>query len=219
MPVDTASGAIATFNTEIEAPLQSVIADIVATGGNGTPSNPIPINGYTEAIITANGTTHVISFGQTVYGGVLDVTRGILRVTLGLLSDMSSLNWAKTTSNHVFYAGLAGKKVGFSAEMVCEQYTVYEGYFAGMSNNQIASNSAYDFVYVRNDNCDTVEDIKTSLANCKLVYELATPVTYQLSPTQVRAIVGSNNVWSDTGNIEVKYKTTIQDYIDSHTGG
>ena len=55
MPVDTASGPIATFNTELAAHLVNVSCDIVATGGNGTPQNPIPINGYTEANITRCG--------------------------------------------------------------------------------------------------------------------------------------------------------------------
>ena len=70
---------ICTFETTLPEPLQSVLVNVEATGGNGTPDNPIPINGYTEANITANGNTYTIAFGQTVYGGVLDVTRGKLK--------------------------------------------------------------------------------------------------------------------------------------------
>ena len=55
MPVDTASGAIATFNTELDAPLVNVSCDVLATGGNGTPDNPISINGYSSANITRCG--------------------------------------------------------------------------------------------------------------------------------------------------------------------
>lgn len=55
MPVGTESGSIASFDTEIAAPLVNVSCDIVATGGNGTPDNPNPINGYTEANITRCG--------------------------------------------------------------------------------------------------------------------------------------------------------------------
>ena len=46
---------ICTFETTLPEPLQSVIVDIVATGGNGTPDNPNPINGYTKANITRCG--------------------------------------------------------------------------------------------------------------------------------------------------------------------
>ena len=55
MPVDTASGPIASFVTELDAPLVNVSCEVVATGGNGTPDSPIPINGYTEANITRCG--------------------------------------------------------------------------------------------------------------------------------------------------------------------
>ena len=56
MPVGTAGpSAIASFDTALAAPLQSVIVNVEATGGNGTPDNPIPINGYTEANITRCG--------------------------------------------------------------------------------------------------------------------------------------------------------------------
>ena len=46
---------ICTFETTLAEPLQSVIVDVEATGGNGTPDNPNPINGYTEANITRCG--------------------------------------------------------------------------------------------------------------------------------------------------------------------
>lgn len=55
LKVRTASGAIASFETNIADVLQSVKCEINATGGNGTPDNPIPINGYTEANITRCG--------------------------------------------------------------------------------------------------------------------------------------------------------------------
>lgn len=40
----------------------------------------------------------------------------------------------------------------------------------------------------------------------EVCYELATPQTYQLTPTQVKSLLGQNNVWADTGDIlEVDY--------------
>ena len=46
---------ICTFETTLPEPLQSVIVDIEATGGNGTPDNPNPINGYSAVNLTACG--------------------------------------------------------------------------------------------------------------------------------------------------------------------
>ena len=51
----TASGPIASFETDIKDDLIECLCDIVVTGGNGTPDNPNPINGYTKANITRCG--------------------------------------------------------------------------------------------------------------------------------------------------------------------
>lgn len=48
LAIDSASGDIASFDTAISAPLKSLSTTIVATGGGGTPSTPIPIVGYSE---------------------------------------------------------------------------------------------------------------------------------------------------------------------------
>ena len=55
LKVRTASGAIASFETNIADVLQSVKCEINATGGNGTPDNPNPIVGYSSANITMCG--------------------------------------------------------------------------------------------------------------------------------------------------------------------
>ena len=42
----------------------------------------------------------------------------------------------------------------------------------------------------------------------QVVYPLATPIEYQLTPQQVTTLIGTNNVWSDAnGNTEVSYWT------------
>lgn len=69
MPVDTASGPIASFNTALAADLVDVSCNVLATGGNGTPDNPIPINGYSSANITRCG---VNLFDKTA----TDITNG-----------------------------------------------------------------------------------------------------------------------------------------------
>ena len=38
-----------------------------------------------------------------------------------------------------------------------------------------------------------------------LVYELATPQTYQLEPNEIYTLDGVNNVYVDTGNVTVTY--------------
>lgn len=53
---------------------------------------------------------------------------------------------------------------------------------------------------------DTVEKFLETYGNAQLVYKLATPVTYQLTPTEIRSLLGTNNIWADCGAItELKY--------------
>ena len=51
----------------------------------------------------------------------------------------------------------------------------------------------------------TSAQFKTAMDGVYLAYELATPVEIDLTPVQIRAIVGENNVWADCGQSTVKY--------------
>ena len=61
----------------------------------------------------------------------------------------------------------------------------------------------------------TIESIKAKLSETPLqvVYKLATPQTYQLSPTEVTLLLGDNNVWADTGDSTVTYRADTKLYI------
>ena len=43
-------------------------------------------------------------------------------------------------------------------------------------------------------------------AGAEVVYPLATPITVQLPATTVRAVAGTNTIWSDSGDVEVSYR-------------
>ena len=40
----------------------------------------------------------------------------------------------------------------------------------------------------------------------QIVYPLATPVTYQLTPQEITTLLGDNCVWADTGDVAVEYR-------------
>ena len=43
----------------------------------------------------------------------------------------------------------------------------------------------------------------------QVVYELATPITYQLTPQEISTIIGTNTIYADTGDTSVYYPKTI----------
>jgi hypothetical protein len=55
---------------------------------------------------------------------------------------------------------------------------------------------------------------KTAVSGQKLVYPLATPVTYQLTPTEVTTLLGTINIWADCGDSTVEYRADTKLYID-----
>ena len=224
MPVGTESGPIASFDTELDVPLVNVSCNVVATGGNGTPDNPVAINGYTEANITANGNTYTISFGQTVYGGVLDVTSGKLTVThYGV--DLGTLSWLYNSGLQRFYAryddGIpSGTAYGLTALCDCYPVDTVNNY-NNLPDDTMSVGSNYISgtvcaIVVHDETYTNEATFKTAMSGHYVVGELVTPVEIDLTPVMIRAIVGVNNVYSDTnGDTTVQYKDSIQHYIDT----
>jgi hypothetical protein len=65
----------------------------------------------------------------------------------------------------------------------------------------------------------SASDFKTAMNGVQLVYELATPIEVQLTPTQISSLMGVNNIWADCGDIiSAEYKrdatTIINQLID-----
>ena len=101
-----------------------------------------------------NGHSVTIQLGQTVYGGELDVTSGVLTVT------------------HTSIASYNGESIN-------------EPWISSM---------------------DVYQSGATPTTGAQVVYPLTTPQTIQLTPTQVRSIVGQNNIFTDCGSItEAQY--------------
>ncbi len=55
-------------------------------------------------------------------------------------------------------------------------------------------------------------------AGAQVVYELAEPETFQLTPVQVRTLLGENNLWADCGAVAVEYRADLDLYIEKKIG-
>ena len=191
-------------------------------------SNICPISGWTEAKVyhsgedTDNPDVLSITFpteAGTVYGGTLDVTTGELVVDRAIV-DLGDLTWTYTTGDS--YAGspyfasgnVADKKAGAN-NMICSQYPV--GVNRGSIQDCVItpwnSTNALNLA-CRDDRFTDAAAFKTAMNGVQLVYELATPITYQLTPQEVATLLGHNNIWADTGDTAVKYTADTKLYID-----
>jgi hypothetical protein len=63
----------------------------------------------------------------------------------------------------------------------------------------------------------SLEAFKTEYASLQAVYKLATPQTYQLTPQEITSLLGTNNIWSDAGTVDVEYRADTKLYIEKLT--
>ena len=176
--------------------------------------------GVFEGVLTAsdfvayNGQTYTIQLGDTYYGGKLDVVSGVLTV-LGKGVDLGSLSWSVISAqNGVFGANVNGLKTysyGNTPDMLCSIYKVTPSSYNDpyiSANGIIWTYVGVSAIRIKDTAYSDATAFKTAVTGQKLVYELATPTTIQLTPTQVKSLLGSNNVWGDCGKSLVSYQKT-----------
>lgn len=178
-------------------------------------SNICPISGHDSVKVwvkptydpTANPTA-TIQLGQTVYGGTLDVTTGVLTVT-GQIFDMASVNWSRDPSRPgVFYCGISSKESGFSPILACSCYKLNNVGVTTDEDLYISGANSYGkgaFVRDTSKSAMTGTEFKNSLSGQTLVYKLATPITIQLTPTEIEMLLGDNVIWNDVGDMVLEY--------------
>lgn len=159
----------------------------------------------------------------TVYGGTLAVNpdrTGSLVVDRAMV-DLGTLSWtAHQSIAHAFNYWLDARK-GYSLfseinkKNICSSYTFYDSNDLAQKSSGISysQNSTNKTVFIKDDTCTTVAEITAALSGVKLVYELATPLTYQLTPAELTTLLGTNNIWADTGDVEVTYRADTKLYI------
>ena len=184
------------------------------------PSTDTDYHAYNTA-----STTYPVSWQDeagTVYGGNLDLTTGVLTVTYTRV-NLGDCSWIPSETNDPNIRRMKSTDivglVDLSArtDLLCSCYdvkTATETYTrnTGVSIDGSGNIMIYDPDY---NQPSSAPAFTTAMAGQYLIFKLATPVTYQLTPVQVQALLGVNNVYNDTnGDTEVKYKEGIQHYID-----
>ena len=72
----------------------------------------------------------------------------------------------------------------------------------------------------KSQNVVTVAEANAWAANnpITVIYPLTNPLTYQLTATEIKSLLGINNVWSDAGDMDVEYRADTKLYIDKKLG-
>lgn len=168
-------------------------------------------------------TTYPISWqteAGTVYGGWYDVTTGKLTVTHGIV-DMGSLSWTYSTLYKWFYTYVLDILSG-SLDILSTIYVVKP--VAEISGDLTVDDAITvngTSIVVRNLDYTDANTFKTAMSGVMLVYPLATPIEYTLTPTTIKTRGGTESIYSDTGDVSGEYRADIQAYIDglANNGG
>ena len=147
----------------------------------------------------------------TVYGGTLDVTTGLLTVTMAEV-DLGTLDWSlNVQSTSRYNATVSGIKyvAVWSAIGICENYPII---LRSPETNGVAG-IGWGQIFICDNRYSDAAAFKAAMSGVQLVYELATPQTYQLTPVEIEMLLGDNNVWADTGDSTVTYRADTKLYI------
>lgn len=186
--------------------------------------NICPISGHTEVgILGTNGKEdtdpdYVISnditihFGQTVYGATLDVGRGLLVVDkiARNINDAVFGTWRVHATYNTIYvtdASTIDKAIGLKNIFGSCYSTSDATSVANIQNGEVRGHASNNNIYIRDDNfVNDANSFVTNRGNQQLCYELATPITIEVTPHQIALLDGVNNISTDGTTITLSYR-------------
>lgn len=187
-------------------------------------TNICPISGHTQDVISVKDSTdttqatYTIPFGQTVYGGTLDVLTGELTID-SAMAILTGDNVQSISAGSIVDAD-GGKRININitgvkyvqgtATAIADRLAWNNSIYLGGTNSISVADDGR--LVIRFAGASTVEDAQTALnnTNIQVCYELATPTTISLTPQKVKALVGENHISASTGDVlECKYSMMI----------
>ena len=204
--------AVAVF-TAVAAPVRALVIDItpVQAAGTPTPENPLPISGWTGANIVVSptldaqdGTTYAVSWqteAGTVYGGTLEWLGGTqwkLKKTMVSLDMGDASIWTKTSVDH--FSTYKGDNIPSSAQIMCSCYR----YSSSSSHSPRIYQTGGSIRVADPTYADgTTAEFAAAMTGQIILASIINPVEYTLTipDSEIRTLLGQNNVWADTGNI------------------
>ena len=208
--------AIASFSDGAQdAPLKSLVFNIepVQSGsGDPSPTNIRPISGWTQVKVWVKPTydttltpTATIPLGRTVYGGTLDVLagEGESQLVSKTYSGAESENWRYSSGRFNILLGDAPDDSTSRMEVLCN---IGKYASTGSAVGTIFLYGKFLYYYAPS-NITTVADFKAWLAsnNLQVVYPLASPITFSVTPHTIKTLLGVNNIWADSGDTTLEY--------------
>ena len=189
-------------------------------------SNICPISGRTGLSVYVgptqdqqDATTYAVDWTSeagTVYGGTDEVVGGNLDSTYGMV-DLGTLTWGfSTTADNVkcYYSNDISTLIkpvashNDTPDMISSKYQAFawNSRISVINGISLLASGQLRIIDSNYQSESALSDFTASLSGVQLCYELATPLTYQLSAQEVQMLLGENYVWSSSGDtVSVTY--------------
>ena len=174
------------------------------------------VDSLTPQLELGSSATSYEPYTNTVYGGTLDFVSGVLTGKYAkkhlVANDFTSFYVAYKQAYSTTDL-LADKPAYYQSDAI----TYLSDTFKPIANINRATGTGNFATLIGNGynvafsaNVSSIEEFKALIPNgIDFVYQLATPLTYQLTPQQINTLVGQNNIWSDSGDVTVQVPSNI----------
>lgn len=162
--------------------------------------------------------TTYVEYGNTTYGGEIDVESGILTLTWIMLTG--GANWTATSQDNLFVYNFGSNPPYYLAapRPLCNKYEVVSSASSTSSaynkgNNTFcvrysSSSELRDRFYIRDDRYNSTPTFREANTDLQVVYNIIPDLrpTISLTSEEVQLLKGVNNIWTDGDSIELTYK-------------
>lgn len=126
----------------------------------------------------------------------------------GATISQSGEDTSNPTTRNISWQSEAGIIYGGTLDVISGVLTVTDQNIASYNGENLPSTWISDR--------DAYSVGETPTIGAQVVYKLETPITYQLTPLELKTLLGTNNFWANTGDILVEYRADTKNYIDSN---
>lgn len=207
---------LATPTTETAEPFESIqkVTPNYGTEEFVTTTN-VPVGNNTQYLT------------REVYGGTVDLVTGVLTVDMvSVTLQGESYTTAKplfsevslgTTLDGSVYIAYMPMNVAWNMKKdniaMCDKYEFVDKPLQNMHIGQFDGRGSYFRFAIADQTLNTLAKWNNYLASnpMQLVYQLATPQTYQLTPHEVETLIGSNTVSTENGNMSIRIAESYED--------
>ncbi len=209
--IESVSGDIASFTTDMKAPLKECkVSFMPVQEGEGDPSltNVRNITGWNGVSVKNGENTYSMDWTDsvgTVYGGYIDLVKGEL---VAEWYSISTTAWKQFKQNNGYkaYKALNQPNHAFGIPILCNMVSKYASFNSNNMNGNVIQ--PHNTVTGATGTIYLALDENIDISNIQVVWKLIEPVHHQLTPQQLLTLKGTNNIWSNSnGQTEVKFWT------------